>query len=157
MHTRLSQFSYSYIICAAPGKPDIKHLLAAVPQELPICETRSREVHFAVLVKHSHKAGARGLGSGFRNIEPSPKPYQASSKARLGSGFQGSAAGAWGLWAGPCTSLHKILVVKCVRSYPGQFSTIFHLPGTEINGSIGGTLGIWSNQHFHKKAGWNWF
>jgi len=65
------------------------------------------EVHNAALVKHSHQARARGLGSGFRNIKPSLGPYQASSKAQLSSGFQGSAAMAQWLWAGPCTSLCK--------------------------------------------------
>jgi len=44
LHNHLSQFPKfpnSSIICAVPGKLDMKHLLTTVPQELPIHERRS--------------------------------------------------------------------------------------------------------------------
>jgi len=72
-------------ICAALGKPVSKQLLTAVRQEFPIHEGWSGKVHDDALAKHSPQGGARGIGSGFRNLEPSRRPYQACSRARLGS------------------------------------------------------------------------
>jgi hypothetical protein len=45
-------------------------------------------------VRQAPKAPAQGLGLGFQNPGPSRKPSRADVRARLGSGFQGSAAGA---------------------------------------------------------------
>jgi hypothetical protein len=41
-----------------------------------------------------YKPRLEGLAQGFVNIEPSPRPVKAATKARPGSGFWGSAAGA---------------------------------------------------------------
>jgi len=40
------------------------------------------------------QAAASGPGSGFANLKPGPEACKAASKARPGSGFYGSAAGA---------------------------------------------------------------
>jgi len=51
------------------------------------------------------KAWARGLGLGFQHPKLSLKPAWAGIRAQLSSGFEGSAAQAFGLWAKPCKPL----------------------------------------------------
>jgi hypothetical protein len=46
-------------------------------------ESRGSTLNVAIV----YKAAASGPGSGFVERKPSPEPYQAVSKARLGSGF----------------------------------------------------------------------
>jgi len=93
-------------------------------------------LHLQSICYYHRGAQASGLGSGFRNCEPSPEPYQARYQAQLSSGFWGSAARASGLWAEPCTSL-AISIMGLTQHFSSErMAPILQDRGLTLNSSL---------------------